>query len=237
MNESEFWAGVCRGLGWEPTPWRIAVFTEWHRFEGMPLGETWNPIATTRLSPNTPLNSDYNIGYGPGNWNGVPVRVYRDATAGITATVETLALDYYPNIRRCFMDQAPNPEALPEYTTYIGSVVAYGQSLLDFMARCSASKGEPPAPAPAVTSTAPKPTTTEEIVGMLIRVAGGGWGFIADDGRQLRGVEALTYLDERQRSMPQGLLLTQIAVAGADARQDAAIAELRGLIAPKGDKS
>jgi hypothetical protein len=82
-----------------------------------------------------------------------------------------------------------------------------------------------------------KSYSSEEIIGMLMRVAGGGWGFTADDGRELKGIDALVYLDQKQRSMPKGLVLTQIAVAGADARQDAAIAELRGLIAPKGDKS
>jgi hypothetical protein len=140
MNRDEFFAGVCAGLGWTPTPWRLAVFDEWARHEGMPFEQTWNPIATTRVSPAAVRNPNYDIGYGVGNWNSVHVGVYRDAAAGIAATVETLALDYYPNVRRCMAEQAGYPEAVPELATYVGSV-AYGQALVQFMTSCTADKG------------------------------------------------------------------------------------------------
>ena len=150
MNENEFFSAVCRRLGWEPTPWRLAVFAEWHRHEGVPLDVTWNPLATTRFSGNTPLNLEWSKGFGAGNWNSVPVRVYRDAQAGITATVETLALSYYENVRRCFREQAGYGEAVDELAVYVGSV-AYGQALVNYMNECTASKAEAtaaPVPAP-----------------------------------------------------------------------------------------
>jgi hypothetical protein len=140
MNRDEFFAGVCVGLGWTPTPWRLAVFDEWARHEGMPFEQTWNPIATTRVSPAAVRNPNYDIGYGVGNWNSVHVGVYRDAAAGIAATVETLALDYYPNVRRCMADQSGYAEAVAELATYVGSV-AYGQALVAFMTSCTADKG------------------------------------------------------------------------------------------------
>ncbi len=133
-TEAEFFFAVCKRMSWEPSPWRLAVFAEWHRHEGMPLEQTWNPLATTRLSPATPLNTKFDIGYGAGNWNGVPVRVYLNEIAGETATAETLMLSYYVNVRRCFTDETGYPEAVPELATYVGSV-AYGQALVDFMNR------------------------------------------------------------------------------------------------------
>lgn len=142
VNEEEFFTGVLGGLdgGMPSTPWRLAVFSEWHRHEGMPLGDTWNPIATTWLSDNTPLNLTWNVGYGPGNWNSVPVRVYLNPDSGIRATYQTLNLDYYPNVRRCFRDQTGYQEAVNELATYVGSV-AYGQQLVNFMNTCTESKG------------------------------------------------------------------------------------------------
>lgn len=128
-------------MGWTPTPWRLAVFANWHAHEGMPLEETWNPIATTRLSSRTSLNTSFDIGYGPGNWNSVPVRVYATAADGIQATVETLSLDYYPNVRECFRDQVGYQTAVAELATYVGSV-SYGQSLVNFMNTTTASKGD-----------------------------------------------------------------------------------------------
>ena len=106
----------------------------------MPFEETWNPLATTRLSPNIHLNTAFDIGYGPGNWNAVPVRVFLTPLDGIQATYETLALGFYVNIRRCFADQVGYPEAVPEFTTYVGSA-AYGQHLVDFMNTTTAAKG------------------------------------------------------------------------------------------------
>jgi hypothetical protein len=132
MNETEFFTALCGKFGWEPTPWRLAVFAEWHRDEGMPLEKTWNPLATKRLSPDTPLNLTYDNGFGPGNWNSGLVRVYATPEAGIQATYETLALSYYTNIRRSFADQKGYPEAVGEFATWVGSV-KYGQELVDFM--------------------------------------------------------------------------------------------------------
>lgn len=132
MDESSFFSEVCQGLGWEASPWRLAVFSEWHRHEGMDIERTHNPLATTWISDDTPMNLAFNVGYGPGLWNSVPVRVYRDAQSGIRATVNTLALGYYVQVRRCFADEAGYDEAVPELATYVGSW-AYGQALVQFM--------------------------------------------------------------------------------------------------------
>jgi hypothetical protein len=132
MTEDEFFAAVSRGLGWEPSAWRLAAFKEWARREGMPLAETWNPLATTRVSEAAVRNPAFDIGFGRGNWNSVRVGVYRDPQAGIAATVETLSLDYYPTIRRCFADEAGYDGAVAEFATYVGGE-AYGEQLVAFM--------------------------------------------------------------------------------------------------------
>jgi hypothetical protein len=138
MDAEEFFAGVCRGMGWEPSVWRLAVFAEWARHEGMPFEQTWNPLATTRVSAPAVRDSAYDIGFGPGNWNSVGVGVYRDATAGVAATVETLRLDYYPAIRRCFADETGFDGAVAEFATYVGSD-SYGRQIVAFMRQLPAS--------------------------------------------------------------------------------------------------
>jgi len=196
MNRDEFFAEVCRRLGWEPTPWRIAVFSEWARREGMPFERTFNPLATTRLSAATPLNLSYDIGFGPGCWNAVPVRVYRDAGAGVAATVETLGLDYYPNIRRCFAGETGYDEAIPEFATYVGSE-AYGRDLVAFMRGLAPSQ--------------PGAHSFEERLARLERIVGGNG--IDAEGHRLVDEAALAWLDERGMSLFLGLAHTQIAIA------------------------
>ena len=134
MDAEEFFSGLCRAMGWEPSAWRLAAFAEWARYEGMPLEQTWNPLATTRASTAAVRNATYDIGFGPGNWNAVGVGVYRDAAAGIAATAETLQLDYYPTIRRCFADETAFDSAVAEFATYVGSD-AYGRQIVEFMRR------------------------------------------------------------------------------------------------------
>lgn len=196
MDRDAFFAEVCRRMGWEPTPWRLAVFAEWARREGMPYSRTFNPLATTRLSPNTPLDASFDIGYGPGNWNGVPVRVYRDAEAGIAATVETLSLPYYPSIRRCFAAEQGYEEALPGFATYVGSE-AYGRELIEFMRSLPPSR--------------PAPPPLEERVARLERIIGGNG--IAAAGQRLNGEAALAWLDAEGMSLFLGLAVTQAEVA------------------------
>jgi len=155
-----------------------------------------HPLATTRLSPATPLDESFDIGFGPGCWNGVPVRVYRDAEAGIAATVETLSLDYYPNIRRCFADETGYNEAIPEFATYVGSD-AYGKDLVAFM------RGLPP--------SRPAPPSLEERVARLERIVGGNG--IDAEGQRLVDEAALAWLDAEGMSLFLGLAHTQIALA------------------------
>ncbi len=196
MDRNEFFAEVCRRLGWEPTPWRLAVFSEWARLEGMPYERTYNPLATTRLGPSTPLDTSFDIGFGPGNWNAVPVRVYRDAASGVAATVETLGLSYYPNIRRCFADERGYDGAVPEFATYVGGE-AYGPVMVKFMRSLPAAKPS-------------APPLTERVARLERIIAGNG---IDAAGARLTGEAALAWLDEQEMSLFLGLALTQAEVA------------------------
>jgi hypothetical protein len=136
-----FFAAVCRGLDLEPTPWRIAVFRFWagqEDHESRLFTQAFNPLATTQ---NGDLNTSFDIGHGPGNWNSVPVRVYRSAEAGVAATVKTLKNGFYPNILRCLADQTGYAEARGprDFTSWVGSE-SYGQRVIDFMNSTDASK-------------------------------------------------------------------------------------------------
>jgi hypothetical protein len=176
MTRDEFFAAVCTKFGWAATPWRLAVFSHWATQEGMPFDETFNPLATTRLSDATKLNKGFDIGFGPGNWNGVPVRVYASGPDGVQATFETLSLDFYPNIRRCFTEQKGFAEAVKEFTTYVGSE-SYGQRVVEFMNTSSAGKGG--------LSDADRLARLENIVC--------GFGIEDANGKRLHGEDALVY--------------------------------------------
>lgn len=161
MNIDEYFAEVCRQMGWEPTMWRLTVFGEWARSEGISsgdgyrtLGFHWNPLATTYIG----RRSTVDIGSGPGKWNnannGQGVGIYADAAAGIEATVVTLRLPFYQNIRRCFADQNGYQAAIgpQDFTSWVGSA-AYGAAMVNFMNATNASKvdiyGATPPPAAA----------------------------------------------------------------------------------------
>lgn len=166
MNLHEYFAELCRRMGWEPTLWRIAVFEEWARREGIVVGEGlrrldfhWNPLATTWLEG----RSDKDIGYGPGKWNNANpphgVGIYASADAGIEATRLTLINARYENIRRCFKDQNGYQAAIGplDFTSWVGSA-SYGADMVNFMNTTQASKtalyGGPDAPPPAPVSAA-----------------------------------------------------------------------------------
>lgn len=148
MTIDEFFELVCAHMGWEPTPWRIAVFRFWAGHEhsdnddddpvddGGPLfTRAHNPLATTWRTDSTPLDLSYDNGFGPGNWNTVPVRVYASPQAGALATALTLQLFWYPHIRKCFEDQRGYQEAVGphDFTSWIGPDVQYGQAIVDYM--------------------------------------------------------------------------------------------------------
>lgn len=138
MTYDEFFTEICRRLGWEATPWRLDVMKYWATHEGMPFERTWNPWATTQPGD---VDLTYDQGYGPGNWNWVPVRVYRTPEAGIDATVQTILNGYYPNILRCFQDQVGYQEAVGphDFTSWVGSA-SYGQDVVNYMNSTTASK-------------------------------------------------------------------------------------------------
>lgn len=153
LELAAFMSDVCGGMGWAPTPWRLAVLRHWADLED---DERWrlillasNPLATTRVTGGIDLSFDN--GNGPGRWNSAGVTVYRDRAAGVVATVETLKLSFYPNVRRSFVDQQAYDEALPELVTYIGSE-GYARDLLAFMRTSPASKGEPLTPLTPLTT-------------------------------------------------------------------------------------
>lgn len=202
MDAATFFARVSERMGWPASAWRLAVFDFWARLEGMPFERTWNPLATTRLSAATPLNLDYDIGYGPGNWNWVPVRVYASPEAGIAATVETLSLGYYGAIRRCFAEERVYGEAASEFATWAGSD-AYGQRMVDFMASL------PVAPAPAV--------SPEERLAVLEALVAGN-GIEGPEGGVLAGEAALAYASTQGLSLALGLANTQRALGELSAR-------------------
>lgn len=141
MTLEEFFIEVCNKMGWSPTPWRLEVFKFWAKMEGVPFTTLWNPLATTRVSSNLKYNLKFDNGNGPGNWNSVPVKVYASAADGVEATVQTLKLDYYPNIRKCFEDQRGYAAAIGprDFTSWVGSE-AYGSKVVDFMNQTTAPK-------------------------------------------------------------------------------------------------
>ena len=141
LSREQFFSDVCKALGLPSTPWRLAVFTFWANQEGMPFEETFNPLASTQSGD---LNLGFDRGYGPGNWNSVPVRAYRTHAAGVAATVETLENGYYPNILRCLRDQVGYYEAVGprDFTSWVGSE-DYGRRVVDFMNACQEEKMDP----------------------------------------------------------------------------------------------
>lgn len=141
MDEYGFFTLVCTDAGWEPTPERIQMFQAWHRREGMPLEQTWNPIATTQPlydRPNLGLNMSFNIGYGLGRWNNANaggddrnrgVKVFDSPESGALATAQTLLNGNYPHIVKCFATEAVEDDDVAELATYVGSW-AYGAELV-----------------------------------------------------------------------------------------------------------
>lgn len=146
MSLNDFWIKLLGKLGMEPTPWRLEFFNFWASQEGMPYGPedmkrmypgnpqvgTFNPLATTRFGAGIRTNQGFDIGHGGGNWNSVPVRVYADEDAGVEATYQTIALNYYNNIRRALLSQMVNTEVISDFKTWVGSE-AYGKRVYEHM--------------------------------------------------------------------------------------------------------
>lgn len=149
MNQNEFFTEVCRRMGWPTTPLSLSVLNAWalmeHRdsdADGLTdlFEEAWNPLATTWLSPEAP-RSTRDIGFGPGKWNlansGRGVGIYRDADAGIAATVLTLSQpQYYGIIREAMRTQQHVDGLAGDFITYIGSE-GYALELASFFKRAT----------------------------------------------------------------------------------------------------
>ncbi len=194
MNRAEFFTALCKRLGLDATPWRLAVFDFWAQQEGMPFAQTFNPLATTMTGD---LDTTFNQGYGPGNWNSVPVRVYRTAEAGVTATYETLINGYYENILRCLADQKGYEAAVKphDFFSWVGSE-SYGQRVVDFMNTTDAAKGS---------------DVTDPRIDRLERIVAGN-GFDAD-GQRITGEAALAYADKQGYSLVLGIQKTNSRIA------------------------
>lgn len=157
-TRNEFFGALCAAMGWEPTPWRLAVMDFWADQEdgGDKLGlmrRANNPFATTREDVAASRDLSYDNGNGPGNWNTIKlasggvlhVGVYLTLADGVRATAQTINLSYYPNIRRSFRDQVGYPEVVSDYTSWVSE--PYGQRIYQFMRTTTASREIPPVPA------------------------------------------------------------------------------------------
>lgn len=157
MNQSDFFVLVCKARGWLPTKWRIAVFNfwAWHETPRRTDGNTdlydlaFNPLATTQPVRTEDYKQE-NRGFGLGNWNSVPVRMYRTPEIGAQATADTMSSDwYYHWVNQCFIDQKGYQEAVGgpgqgnerDFHSWVGSI-AYGQDVVNFMNSCTESKTE-----------------------------------------------------------------------------------------------
>lgn len=80
-----FYADVLRGLNLSPTYDRMRYLTAWRLAEGGRA--TWNPFNTTWA------------GGSAGNFNAVGVKHYPTREAGLHATIATLRLRYYTDLR------------------------------------------------------------------------------------------------------------------------------------------
>ena len=120
-TRKQFFTQLCAKFGWEPTVWRLNVFDTWASQEGMPsdLSRHYNPLATTRTDDALSYSKE-NKGYGAGNWNSVPVKLYATFEDGVLATYQTLKLPYYPNIRQA-MDTQTHVDCYRDFTSWVGS--------------------------------------------------------------------------------------------------------------------
>jgi hypothetical protein len=91
----EWRVGLLAGLELRPTPARMRFLAAWAECEG---GHAeFNPLNTTMRLP------------GSSNYNSVGVQNYRDAAQGLAATLLTLRLDYYSDIRSALKSRSLTP--------------------------------------------------------------------------------------------------------------------------------
>lgn len=135
MSNDEFFSLVCAYLNVPVTPWRLAMFAAWARYEsdGRLLRLALNPLATTQdLKPPVAV----------GNWNSVGVKIFSNANHGAQATAETITNGFYPAIVNMINTQSLSigDSALRDnFRTWVGSD-AYGAALISEISKISASK-------------------------------------------------------------------------------------------------
>ena len=129
-----FYADVLKGLGMPPTYNRMRFLTAWRQAEGGRA--TWNPFNTTW------------IGGASGMFNPAGVRHYPTREAGLHATVSTMRLRYYPDLRERLQrdDPAELVAESPNLTTWgtghgVARVLAGNASVIPYRSPLWASGG------------------------------------------------------------------------------------------------
>jgi hypothetical protein len=134
MTEERFLREVLTGLDLEPTAVRLAMLAAWARYEAIPFERTWNPLASTRWQPPVRLDTGFNEGHGPGNWDRVPVRVYLTADDGIRATVDSLRGPDCAGIREALLREQALDAALDDLRSWSGRRGYAGELLSEWRA-------------------------------------------------------------------------------------------------------
>lgn len=90
-NRDGLWRLLIPAIGLDVTPWRLAFFEEWQRWEG--TGAFFNPLATTQPGGEDSTSPYWNT-FGPnGQYH---VRNYASLDAGVAALAATIKNGYYP---------------------------------------------------------------------------------------------------------------------------------------------
>ena len=100
----EYAMDILQEMGYEANEWQVQYMTEWMRWEG--TGAYHNPLATTYPAgkiKDASADGVVKLDIARPWWNdngGNPVKCYATKRSGIEATVRTLTLDYYKQIRQ-----------------------------------------------------------------------------------------------------------------------------------------
>ena len=86
-QQHDYFSRVLQALGFEVRRESVEWLSKWQHFEG--TSASWNPLSTTRY-----------IGRGETDFNTASVKSYASMADGVDATVQTLKLSYYTEIRQ-----------------------------------------------------------------------------------------------------------------------------------------
>ena len=97
-----------------------AAIRNWARWEGDPARHAFavhNPLATTQTFSDLPLDTSFDVGLGPGIWNGAGdggVKVYATEDAGVEATARMIENGNFPTLLGELRSGAPTARSIPE---------------------------------------------------------------------------------------------------------------------------